>query len=203
MRTKTALLDYFLHPFRYIAGGKSLLWGLLTLAGLTGLGYVSSTCFDGVLDIHAGRLDLRGHALCVFGSWASAVAVFYLTALILSGPSVRLIDFAGTLALAHVARIPGVLVGLVPMPVPDINPQSGTALNPDDLLAIVLFLREHILEMILLSVICIGVLVWFIAWMYNACSVSGNLKGGKGIVSFIIALIIAEIVSKILLAIML
>jgi hypothetical protein len=201
MKTKNALSDYFLHPFRYIAGGKSFLWGLLTLAGLTGLGYVSSTCFDGVLDIHAGRLDLRGHAICVFGSWASAVVVFYLTALILSGISIRLIDFAGTLALANVARLPGLVVGLVPMPA--VNLPSGAAPNPDDARAILLFLQEHILEILLISVISVVVLVWLVAWMYHAYAVSGNLKGGKGIVSFIVALIVAEIVSKVLLAIML
>jgi hypothetical protein len=64
----------------------------------------------------------------------------------------------------------------------------------------VLFLQEHILEIILIVVICVVVLVWLVAWMYNAYVVSGNLKGGKGIVSFIVALIIAETVSKILLA---
>ena len=43
------------NPFVYIAGGKALVLGLLTILVAGFLGSLSTTHFDGVLDTHTGR----------------------------------------------------------------------------------------------------------------------------------------------------
>jgi hypothetical protein len=201
IKAKSSFSGYFLYPFRHIAGGKSLLWGFVILTGLTLSGYASSTWFDGVLDIHYGipghSARIINHVVCVFGSWAVTVVIFYLTARILSGSSIRLIDFAGTLALAKAPQILAALAGFIP------GVHFNTALNPNDKQALMMFIQEHVLAFMLSLLVATVVLIWFVIWTYNAYSVSGNLKGGKGILSFIIALLVAEIISKILIIIVL
>jgi hypothetical protein len=59
--------------------------------------------------------------------------------------------------------------------------------------------KENIGWLILVSIVGIITIVWMVALMYNAYSVSANLKGQKGILSFIAALLISEILSIVLL----
>ncbi|MDQ3191921.1 MAG: hypothetical protein M3Q58_10030 [Bacteroidota bacterium] len=55
----------------------------------------------------------------------------------------------------------------------------------------------EIILFILFIIISIALLVLMVVLMYKAYSVSCNIKGTKGVVSFIGALLLAEIVSKI------
>jgi hypothetical protein len=193
--SKISFSTYLFQPFRYIAGGKSLLYGLCVLLLLALLSYWSNTYFDGVLDIHSGSTDHRDpflvYAGCVFGSWLIAALIFYLTALILAGKSVRWIDMAGTLALAKAPVILAALLGFVP----DIHYPS----NPNllDIPELMNFMRENVFWILIMSVVFTIVTIWSVVWMYKAYSVSGNLKSTKGIVSFIVALFISEIIAKI------
>jgi len=51
---------------------------------------------------------------------------------------------------------------------------------------------------IIFLLICIPFMIWMVALMYNAYTVSCHLKGNKAVVSFIGALVVAEIVSRVL-----
>jgi len=49
-----------------------------------------------------------------------------------------------------------------------------------------------------LSILMIPIIVWTVALMYNAYSVSANLNGPKAVWSFIASFVIGEILSKVI-----
>jgi len=53
-------------------------------------------------------------------------------------------------------------------------------------------------RLIVFTIICIPFIVWMIALMYNAYSVSCHLKGSRAVVSFIGALLVTEIISQVI-----
>lgn len=192
MKTNRNTWSYLFRPFQFIAGTKSLLSGLVVLFVISLLGHLSNTFFDGVLDVHYMCPDkssaLLTHVVWVFGSWILLTIIMYLTALILTGRSVRLVDMAGTLAMARIPLIGAALWGFIPAIHLCIE-------NPVDLQA---FANEALIP-ILLTLPSLVFIIWSVVLMYNAFSVSGNLKGRKGIIAFIIALLISELLSKIIL----
>jgi hypothetical protein len=198
MKSKVFVANYLFRPFKYIAGGKSLIYGLTVLLLLTVLSYFANVFLDGVISIHFGALNkvypFTVYLYCVFVPWATVSLIFYLTALLLSKSSIRLVDMAGTLALAKTPVIFAVLFGFVPAThFPDME-----SVKSIDLQLLMTFLQDNIVVFSIMAIILIIVIVWSITLMYNAYSVSGNLKGTKGIVSFIIALTFSEIVSLLL-----
>jgi hypothetical protein len=197
--TKKSVWNYLFRPSLYIAGGKSLLLGIIVMLILTFLGYGCFIAFDGVIDAHYLPLDkpipLLHHVYCVFGSWAVSVLVFYITALLVSKVKTRFIDIAGTLAVAKTPYILAAVIGLIPGAHLNFGVKYD-ALTMQDMLAI---LQDNIIMVIFMSLIGIILLIWVIVLMYNAYSVSANIKGNKGILSFIVAVLVSEILSKIML----
>jgi hypothetical protein len=99
---------------------------------------------------------------------------------------------AGTLALSQAPKIFLALFGFTP-----IASAMGEIVQINAMDTLLLFIQENIIWISIFGIVSILFILWSIFWMYNAYSVSGNLKGGKGILSFIVALILAEILSKI------
>lgn len=194
--SKTPIRQYLFNPFKTAAGIEALSIGLIILLIAAFIGSLSNTHFDGVLDMHSGLsvptwMFLAESAI----DWLCLVLFLYFSALIISRSQWRFIDLAGTEALA---RWPMLITALVMLP--DANrrfleqlmsqlKQNKMELNfgyPD---AIIFFIA---------STISVLMIIWMVALMYRAYSVSCNVKGAKAIVTFIISLILAEIVSKIL-----
>ncbi len=48
------------------------------------------------------------------------------------------------------------------------------------------------------AIIAVLMIIWMVALMYKAYTVSCNVKGAKAIITFILSLILAEAVSKVL-----
>jgi hypothetical protein len=193
MKIKMSLLNYVIRPFRYIAGGKSLIIGILVLAVVSVSGYFTYTYFDGVLDIHFAckttQTALWKHFFLVFGSWLVSVVVFYVTALIVSKSKTRLVDLAGTFAVAKAPFILGAIIGLIP----NMHLCLGADISTTSLQAALDLMRENIVWLLFGMVGVIFIAIWFIILMYNAYSISANVKGKQGILSFIAALLISEI----------
>ena len=182
------------NPFVYIAGGKALGLGLAAILVASLLGSLSNTHFDGVLDTHMGA-----HAPLWFFlaeglvDWLSLAVVLLAAGKLISRTAFRAVDVIGTQALA---RWPTLLVSLVTLP-PGVQrftndlvqqflkPGQGGHFNPAD--AVVFGIAV---------VVMIPALCWMIYLMYKAYSVSCNVKGAKGIGTFIAGLILAEAVSK-------
>lgn len=167
------------NPFKYIAGGKALIWGLTAMLITAFTARYSNARFDGAIDMHVapgGTWTL--HLLEPLIDWACVVFTFFLAGRIVSASRVRLIDIAGTTALS---RAPLILVALV------------TFLQRDEVKSI----NDLTAAFWIVALISLGAIVWMVILLYHAFTVSANLKGTKAAVSFTIALIAAEILSKV------
>ena len=167
---------WLFNPFTYIAGWKALLIGFAFIAITSVVGFFSQIHFDGPLNLHQG-LDLQLYMFLLENiiAWLSMVIIFYPFGLILSKSSIRLIDVAGTIALA---RAPIALTSLGLLPWFKLMTPTSMYYMPFNFL--------YTLP-----------LIWIVVLYYNAYSISCNIKGFKLIASFIAGVCIAEIISKV------
>jgi len=180
---------WLFNPFVYIAGAKALFagWGAMLVTAI--ICSFSHTHFDGVIDGHTGRITtILTYFTEPLIDWACLVMVFYVACLIFSRSAVRFIDVAGTTALARWPLVFYAIIGF------------GLGLPPgvtgsSDVNAL---LHSITWTLILFSIIGLIFIIWMVALLYNAFSVSGNIKGGKATGVFIAALIVAEVLSKII-----
>lgn len=186
---------WLFNPFRFIAGYQALLIGLAAIVLTSLLGSLSNTHFDGVLDVHTGlQAPLWFFLAEGLINWMSLAIPLLLLGLIISRSSFRTIDVIGTQALA---RWPYLVAAIAMLPEANrkvlgyliakyTQGHTSTLINGADMaiFAVAMFLA-------------VLMLIWMVALMYKAYSVSCNIKGPKAIVTFIIGLIGAEVISKI------
>ena len=166
------------NPFEKIAGGQALFLGIVIMALTAVVGKFSHVAFSGVLNINPwATFDLSTYFAIQAVNFVVLFLTMWLAGVIFSKTKLRAIDVAGTMALA---------------------------LSPMLLLAIICFLPivpaspYDITRIIVFFFISIPFIIWMIALMYNAYSVSCNLKGMRAILSFTGALAVAEIISILL-----
>lgn len=198
MKNNVTITNWLFTPFKFIAGTKALLLGLMLMIILSILGYLGNTHFDGAIDIHYGcpetTMPYIIHLSYQFIGWICLAVVFYITALIVTKSKVRLIDIAGTIALAKTPLTLAAITGFIP----SFHICFG---NPDTLniAMMVDILKDNIILICIIGFVTLIIAIWSILLMYNAYSVSANVKGVAGIASFVIALLLAEIISQIIL----
>ncbi|MDR1370443.1 MAG: hypothetical protein LBJ72_10040 [Dysgonamonadaceae bacterium] len=201
MKMKGTIWSYLFKPFRYIAGKESLFVGIGVLLMLSVLGYLTNTNYDGVLDMHYGceteRLPYGVHALFELIAWFSLVAVLYPVAKIFSSSSVRPVDMAGTLAMARFPLVFGALLGLNPG-LHTICTKGISLVDEETIASIVQVIEANRSSFLWAGLFSIPLIIWYIVLLYNAYSVSANLKGERGGWSFAMGLIISEILAQIL-----
>ena len=198
---KKSVFTWLFNPFMYLAGGRSLLIGLAGIGAIGLIGSFSRTHFDGVLDVHSGIW----RPLWVFVAegyidWISLAVPLYLAGKVLSASCIRAVDVFGTQALARLPTLVSVLLALLP-PYQRMTEKvmSGGVTSFEALRAEPLALAVVVVAMIGIVL----VLIWTVALMYRAYSVSCNMKGGRAIGSFIVVVLLAEITSKVLMAFLL
>lgn len=173
------------NPFDRIAGSKALFAGIAVMAITAVCAYLTDTHYDGLLDIHVGY---RGTAAMSFIEqflvWMVSANLFFLSGKLFSKSAIRYLDVAGTMALSRAPMILGCLVGLF---FPDVNLVGMKDFDPETMTVI-----------IALGFVSAIPVIWYVALMYNAFSVSCNLRGTRGIIVFTGTLIVSEIVSKFL-----
>lgn len=173
---------WLFQPFRYIAGTRALVIGWLFMLISAGIAALSHTHFDGVLDVHVGwHAPLWIYPVEALVNWSCTVALFYIAGRILSRSAVRGIDIAGTVAYARMPMLFAAVAGFF------IVPQGNEAGIPDISSGL-----------IITGIIMLLFTLWMVTLLYQAFTISFNLKGGKAVAGFIIALLAAEIISKIL-----
>ncbi len=178
---------WLFNPFIYVAGSRALITGLVLMVITAIIAFVSHTHFDGVIDVHTSRnpAPLAVSFMEQIVNLACVIILFYAAGLLFSKSSVRLVDIAGTLSLA---RWPMIFVAIIGF---------GLIAPASDSLKVVM---ESITPLhILLSIVSLLLSIWMIALMYNAFTVSANIKGGKALIVFIACLLIAEISAHIIL----
>lgn len=183
------------NPFVYIAGKEALITGLAIIA-ITGLvGWLSHNWLDGMLDMHYGPQGaLWMHIALGLTNWLSAVAVFTPMAMALSPSRVRIIDIAGTMALARFPMLLAVATGFLNAPRKLAQWTLHTYLEQGDPVALS-WMDILLAGMALIAIVCM--VVWVVVLMYNAYKISANISGTKAGVSFTIAMIIAYVISKV------
>lgn len=195
---ENGIADRLFRPFKFIAGTKALVWGIITIALLSVLGYLSNTHFDGIADVHIGGCPDEGypyiiHAFYQLLTWILLTVVFYITARIVTKTAVRLIDIAGTMALSQAPLLIAAVIGFIPalhICIGDFNTTSIEEMTET--------IMSNIVPLLISALFLFIFVVWSMLLKYNAYSVSANVKGTKGIVSFIVAIFICEIISKVL-----
>ncbi len=174
------LSKWLFNPFVYIAGIPAMFAGLAIMALTAIIAFFGKIHFDGAIDLHVGAITPYWlYVAEPLLAWIIVALVFYLTALIISKSKIRLVDFLGTTALARTAMLPGALFALLP-PMQNLSPENMTP------------------AMIAVSILLLVPMIWLITLLYNAFTISGNVKGSKATIAFIAALIIAEVLSKII-----
>ena len=190
---KTSLKTILFNPFEIIAGTKALLigLGLILLTGV--LGYFSNICFDGIIDMHFAdtKITFLYHLTEGIINWVLASIILFLVGAIFSKTRYRLIDIFGTVALS---RWPLSLLSFFSLFVAHQKVNNYilwkvTGKEPE----VFVSMGELIVFGLFLFLVIL-VLIWMIKLMYNAYSISFNLKGQKAIFSFIGALFIGDIV---------
>lgn len=191
-RTPLALL---FNPFAFVAGGLALVLGLVMILLAGWAGSWSGAHFDGVLDAHVGWHGPLWFFL-VEGliDWLCLTLVLLIAGKLLSSSSFRVIDLAGTQALA---RWPTVLASLACLPA-GFRRFSGVllreAVKP---MPQIPFANPDALVFLAVTVAMLAFTVWMVAMMYQSFSISCNVRGQKAGWTFVAALLLAEILSKV------
>jgi len=166
------------NPFEKVAGWEALVIGVVIMALTAIVGKFNHVAFDGVLDVHTGAtFSLSTSFAMQFVDFLVLFLIMWLAGFCFSKTKFRAIDVAGTMALA---RAPMLLIAMI----------CFLPIVPESLYDV-----PYIIAFVLIS---FPFIIWMIALMYNAYSVSCNLKGTRAILSFIGALVVAEIVSKLI-----
>jgi hypothetical protein len=174
------LREKLFNPFLRIAGFRALWIGLFVLILVSGLAILSRCHFDGALDVHIGaKSPFWFYFAENLIAWISLFVTLYVAGRFSSKSKIRLVDVAGTVVLA---RWPMIFVVFAAFIVKDIPVTAHDITAP----------------LIVFGFISMVFSVWMIALLYNAYSVSCNVKGSKATLSFIVAIIAAEVISKLI-----
>jgi hypothetical protein len=196
---------WLFNPFEFIAGSKSLLYGIAILMATAFLGWAGNIYYDGVIDIHAGgKSPLVYHLLEIIVVWLVVSVLMFIAGLIVSKSKIRLIDVFGTMALARWPLLIVSIFGLlVPMEVIASKVSASILYNTLQVGEAVDVATWEFIVFSIFTLLSLLVVVWIVALMWNAFKVSCNVKGPVAIFSFILVLIISELVSKKLLSVLL
>ena len=180
------------NPFRYIAGAKSLIFGLIFIATSILLLYSGGYIQDSYIHIGMAAAPLWKVAAMQILWWVLPAVILYLCGLMLSKSKIRIIDILGTTAFAQLI----LLMMIAPMLLPAVKEnsldmvaalQSGTM--PD---------MAAFTPLMLYGIWSIFFCVIFYIWNYNAFAVSCNVSGWKAIVAFIAVQVVVTIVGTII-----
>lgn len=192
MKEKMTLANWLFNPFVRIAGATSLVGGFFVI-GVGGLAAAAADIrFDGLLDMHfVHSVPVWLPILEGLLSWITISLLFVLIAQFFGGSRrVRLIDITGTQALARAPLLPAAAICMLPS-IRNSLAELPPALQTNDFAAV----SSGVL---LAGLIMLAGIVWTVVLMWNAFSVSCNIKGGRSIALFIVAVVIGELATKFL-----
>lgn len=182
---------WMFNPFIRIAGWQALAIGL---TGIVASGLVAAAGglhFDGLLDAHVGVSTLPLWVPVSEGllNWFAITTLLGLASLLFAPPTTRLVDIAGTQALARWPLLVPALICVLPWVRRAFAAQAGNGAGTG-------FLEWEIVvgacSMIIGS-------VWMIWLMWEAFSVVFNMRGGPAFALFVAAVIAGEVATKFLL----
>ncbi len=184
MQQEMTIGRWLFNPFVRIAGARSLIIGLagIVVAGLAAAG--AGIRFDGLLDVHAGN-EVALWVPVVEGLVNWAVFTLLLVALLFSKSAVRLIDVAGTQAMARMPLLLAAAICNLPLIQDAFDGMAAVLLGGE--------LEGNTLTGLVAGIlVTLGGVFWMVALMWKAFSVSCNMRGGLAIALFILAVLLGE-----------
>ena len=180
------------NPFRYIAGAKALIFGLVFIVASTLLLYSGGFIQDSYIHIGMADAPLWHVATMHFIWWLLPALLLYLCGLALSKSKIRIIDILGTTAFAQLILLLMIAPMLLPVVMNNMlesvaSLQTGAV--PD---------MAEFTPMIIYSIWSLICLVVFYIWNYNAFAISCNVGGWKAIVAFIAVQVVVTIVGTLI-----
>lgn len=181
------------NPFRYVAGIRSLILGILILLATAVVAFYSHTHFPDLISVKIGANFPFGYfVLQGLVNWLVFSIILYLLSLIFSSSSLRIVDVFGTQAMA---RFPYLIAAFLSFP--------GSL---DKFGKYIMWSTLHYgdevhlsgLDMVVaitLMILSLLLTIWMIVLMVNALRVSANLKGTKLTTVFLIAFISSVIIT--------
>lgn len=168
------------NPFRYIAGLKSLVWGVIFIVAMSLMLWGGGMIQDGYIHygFYEGSYWRVLYAEVVF--WLLPSLLLMFCGQLLSSSKIRIVDVFGTNAFSRLAILPMVAVTVMPQ-IQDMmklfmaSLQSGTQPGSAD-----------IATLAVVSIVMLLCLVLYYIWSYNAYAVSCNIRGWRAVVSFIV-----------------
>lgn len=187
-------MDRLFNPFRYIAGTKSLVWGLIFIISEIVLLYGNGYVMDGYVHItHKPDGMLLWHAALVqVVMWLLPALLLYCCGFVMSHSKIRVVDILGTTAFAQLLLLPIIVPMLIPAVADMLKTVADAALDP----AFVSIIDTlPVVSLLLFAVWSLVWLILFYVWNYNAFSTSCNVRGGKAITVYIVVSLIVIIVA--------
>ena len=170
-------MNLLINPFKRIAGWKALIIGIFCLSLTALIGKINHLFFSGIFNVSPFPHTFYEAFYAQGINWVVLTLVMWIAGKIFSKSKIRIIDVAGTMALSRAPLLLLVLAGFLPF-------------FPGDL--------SDYYKLLIFNLICILLFIWMVALMYKAYSVSCNMKGTRGVLTFVGALIIAQAISLII-----
>lgn len=187
-------MDRLFNPFRYIAGTKSLVWGLIFIISEIVLLYGNGYVMDGYVHIthKPDGMLLWQAALVQVVMWLLPALLLYCCGLVMSHSKIRVVDILGTTAFAQLLLLPIIVPMLIPAVADMLKTVADAALDP----AFVSIIDTlPVVPLLLFAVWSLVWLILFYVWNYNAFSTSCNVRGGKAITVYIVVSLVVAIVA--------
>ena len=190
--SEMSVARWLFNPFVRIGGAQALAIGLgvIVVSGLVAA--AGGVHFDGLLDFHPG-FSVSFWVPVVEGlvNWSVISVLLVLVSLLVAPRTVRLVDIAGTQALA---RAPLLLAALacVPAPVREGNAElvaaaaEGRLITPPP-------------ASLVAGLLVVACAIWMVWLMWKAFAVSCNQRGARAVMFFVAAVIAGELATKFLL----
>lgn len=179
-----------LNPFRYLAGGRALAWGLVVLILTSIFSWQTGVVARGNMSIGYadGYVSLLAATLRMLVLWLVFATLLYAAGMLLSRSKIRAVDIYGTNLFASIPLTVGMLLTALPT-MRRLEAQLMEHLADPAALAAALWTPTRL---IILGALLV-VMVWYFWWSYSAFAVSANLKSVRAVAAYIVCFVAAQI----------
>lgn len=185
-------MNKLFNPFRYIAGTKALVLGIIFIISSALLLYSNNMIQDSYIHLGMADVALWQVILVQFAWWIVPAMLLYAGGLLLTKSQIRIIDILGTTAFSQLLLIPMIAPLLLPIV------KDGSLRVVDNLLQGATAATGDLIAVMLYGIWSTLLLVLFYIWNYQAFSTSCNVKGTKAIIFYIAVQVIISIAGTLL-----
>ena len=191
IQSEMGIRQWLFNPFIRVAGGQALVVGIGVILVTAVIASMGEVRLDGLLDLHTVRnVPLMFSIAEGLSNWLVISVLLTVAALAFGSSTVRVLDVAGTQAMARSPLLLGVLVSALPWVRNALDAQAESVLSgqpPEALGAAFVGMAAVALS-----------IIWMVALMWKGFSVSTNMKGARAVTLFVVAVLVGEVLTNIL-----